>query len=854
MQEHGWKYKNGPEPFAQVYVPPDGSVRVGSKIGVDFFQADDLLWKKAEELDMIDAGSESQFASDEVETIAITSKQIGETVKLTSSIERSPPAKGTKSPQKTTTRASNNVPVVEEVASDDDEKHALDNTKLCGSLGIMTERSLSQCSSLIKDFLQLGNSGHFMRNLFGPLWKCIADTQGSDVKDIGWSYCKSRGAGALGREYWFCPPKSKGSKGTYGKDYFTTEEALVAHILRELKGYNGFTTGIGNNRQVVADLEIKLSRAIEQHMSYDEVKDTSVSDSRRSHGRAVTNKEPSESDAKSSSPTPKHKRQIYGASPIKIKISSPTPKRKRQKSDTPITTTTTTASISTLKSSNKSPLNSAKKSRKGATSPEKTVTFSQNTMKGAAMLLGLHKASSDGAPVQSPRTPNGYDNVATKRGVKELLKFRARGTKKRKPEDKPEDESPRKREKLSPGAMCHLTQAPEDSESISFQSPQTRRGKHVDNKHLPLHKLFFFGSGVGDNVKKTVDRLGGTFLNDVNRDFLQKNKVEKKVFFLSDVKNRRTPKYVLACALGVPMLNADWLFALEAEYIEHKKKNVGREPSAFDSSMYSRYRLPLGLSNESGLFVLQRARHAKNWSRPTADDSGRLLFDGVSIAVALENIELEKKFVDIIQAAGAKVVNANDIETKDTKLDIVLVDPLTMPPHVTAIPSKVGKILNKVSSYQPNAAVVDLSWVTQCIVQRTRVPIIDGERYKIDMSKSKSPNKDAVVEVYSIKVKQFNGLTRYEVGDSVNFGKRGADLSHGRITSIKHRRKTRTNTVELKVLELHNECELMDGGRGVYSVTIDESQLQGHIVILGGKDFGEVAWSKATNVFMQKKA
>jgi len=263
-------------------------------------------------------------------------------------------------------------------------------------------------------------------------------------------------------------------------------------------------------------------------------------------------------------------------------------------------------------------------------------------------------------------------------------------------------------------------------------------------------------------------------------------------------------------------------------------------------------RLPLGLSSASGIFVLQRARNAKLWSRPT-NESGGLLFEGINIVIALENPEHEKKWSDIIQAVGATIVNASVIDRKDIKLDIVLVDSVNMPPHVTAIPSRVGKTLNRVRSYQPNAVVVDLSWATQCIVQRTLLETDDDRRYRVDMSKGNSPNKRKNQLISSIKVKQYNGLTRYEVGDSIQFSKRGGEPSQGRIISITHNKATKKNNVEIKVMERHNGCELMDGGKGVSTVTVEESELEAHIVILGGKDFDDVAWSEQSNVFLQKK-
>lgn len=235
------------------------------------------------------------------------------------------------------------------------------------------------------------------------------------------------------------------------------------------------------------------------------------------------------------------------------------------------------------------------------------------------------------------------------------------------------------------------------------------------------------------------------------------------------------------------------------------------------------------------------------------NENGGPLFEGFSIVMALEKSDHENKWIDIMQAVGATVVHGSNIDRKDIKVDIILVDSVNMPPHVTAQPPRVGKILNKVASYQPNAIVVDLSWATQCIVQRTLLQTDDDRRYRVDLSKGNSPNKGRIQDIYSIKVKQFNGLTRYEVGDSIQFAKRGGEPSQGRIVSITHNRLTKKNSVEVKVMEKHNECELMDGGKGVYTVKIEESELEGHVVILSGKDFDDVAWSKDSNVFLQKK-
>lgn len=55
--------------------------------------------------------------------------------------------------------------------------------------------------------------------------------------------------------------------------------------------------------------------------------------------------------------------------------------------------------------------------------------------------------------------------------------------------------------------------------------------------------------------------------------------------------------------------------------------------------------LPLGLSIENGLFVLQRARHAKKWCRPGCEINGHPVFYGLKIALALDKVDFEKKWL-----------------------------------------------------------------------------------------------------------------------------------------------------------------------------------------------------------------
>eukprot|EP00557_Chaetoceros_sp_GSL56_P002243 CAMPEP_0176502384 /NCGR_PEP_ID=MMETSP0200_2-20121128/14720_1 /TAXON_ID=947934 /ORGANISM="Chaetoceros sp., Strain GSL56" /LENGTH=1764 /DNA_ID=CAMNT_0017901443 /DNA_START=340 /DNA_END=5631 /DNA_ORIENTATION=- len=753
LKKHGWSYRNAPMPLAgQVYVPPGGSVKMGAVAGVDFFEANHLLWEKAEELGIIDGDSQDE----EIERVIV---------------KNSTPI--SKSREKDLLPGTSNQQATE-----------FNNTELVGKDGSLTEMSVYYCASVIKDFLQLGSEGHFMRNLFTPMWTCISDDQGSTDKELAWRYCKSKGAGNLGRDYWFCPPNSKGSKGVFGIDYFTTEEAVVCQIVREIKkhGVNPCTD------EEIDGLEIKLSRAIEQHIPFDEIKNSA-----------------------SSAHTKRPHRRTTSTEPIRSLISV---------------------------SSSKGAKNSLIQQSLSNNTPSKSTDKIQNVAVSKAVTFSLTAAYAVDSKIEiSPK----YDNMATASGIKKLIHLRKQSQIKCKLKDH-EIEGPRKRLKLSPSAICHLTQNPDDEHSVEPVFNPPRWIKRSLSKDLPLCGLLFFGSGVDERVRYLWVLL--LLTSDKKNNFLLTLSSLRLCPDMSaiNVNRRRTHKYILACALGVPMLNFEWLFELEEKFNEYKGDRQTL-PSAFDSHLFSKYRLPSGLSSATGLFPLQKARHAKYWNRP-GSENGSLLFEGMNIMIALEDYESEKKWTDIIQSIGATVVSHNDIGKKGIKLDTIIVDSVNMPPHVTAVPLRVGKVLSKAASYQPNAVIVDLSWANQCIVQRKILQTDDDRRYRVDMSKGKSPYREQVVDVYSIKVNQFNGLTRYEVGDTVNFARNGDELSQGRITAIKFNTKTRTNTVEVKVLERNNVCELMDGGKGICSVTIDEKALQGHIVILAGKDYCEVANTK----------
>jgi len=118
--------------------------------------------------------------------------------------------------------------------------------------------------------------------------------------------------------------------------------------------------------------------------------------------------------------------------------------------------------------------------------------------------------------------------------------------------------------------------------------------------------------------------------------------------------------------------------------------------------------------------------------------------------------------VSILELAGATVFQGSDIDRKRDEIDLVLADSLSLPPHVTAVAPKISKILNKITmTVKKETPIIDLSWATQCIVRKTQVPI--SKTYKLEIETSLSSTKEKMLNIYSTKVQQFSGLTRYEV-------------------------------------------------------------------------------------------
>ena len=159
--------------------------------------------------------------------------------------------------------------------------------------------------------------------------------------------------------------------------------------------------------------------------------------------------------------------------------------------------------------------------------------------------------------------------------------------------------------------------------------------------------------------------------------------------------------------------------------------------------------------------------------------------------------------MDIVKATGANAFGSSDsaLRRNECNINFVLVDSLSLPPHVTAIPARVSKTLRKVSACNHGKSdpdIVDLSWLTQCIVRKSFIDISSDKRYKVLLGNDEKEEK-RMKDLFSIKVEQGNCKSRYEVGDSIRFGKWDSSPTYGRIIGIEHDKSSQKNTVEVKV-------------------------------------------------------
>merc|ERR1712151_1126209 len=111
------------------------------------------------------------------------------------------------------------------------------------------------------------------------------------------------------------------------------------------------------------------------------------------------------------------------------------------------------------------------------------------------------------------------------------------------------------------------------------------------SQDLPFDGFSFFTSGIGDTERSLINYLGGKVITEVDGKAFISDNVCGQLFFVSKSENYRKHKYLLAAALGVPMLHVSWLSAMKSlydTYKSNKEKNIDVKlvnPSVFNSSL-----------------------------------------------------------------------------------------------------------------------------------------------------------------------------------------------------------------------------------------------------------------------------
>lgn len=786
--------------------------------------------------------------------------------------------------------------------NDDDVIASLDDTSLCGDARILTPRSVYLCAKLIRKFAKLsGGDSSFMNLLWKPMWDMLKDGQGGkDKGDLKWGWARSKGQLAQ-RSYWYVAPQSKGSEGKQGVDYFETEEAVVLKVLQEIQQVD--PSLLEASVEKVQAFEVVLRRAAENSVAYSESRNNPDIGAGRRNRRKTHEASPFVYSAREKKTKP---------SPAKAKSKAKTTKKGANK---PKKNANAAASPNPKPTS---PLKMSPSPRKA-----KSVAFSeppplsQNTMEGIETLLmmnasgaasntdstsGKAAAVANDSRAANPSIPD-YEDIVTPKGIEALRAARLRSLQDVTPSPKKRSASPasaakssttssgRKRQKTRspqkeeapssidtrlsqvPYQLCdsldEMSQSQSDASSSFARRKSTKRGDN--GKVLPFNGLSFIGSGLDTKHADIIKALGGEYLSDVST--LDDTTIYGSLFFVSNVQQRRKLKYILSSALGVPMLHYSWLKAIQNKYeaIENSDEDDDSKADAikqlpYNSDLFKAMRLPVGLSIKTGLYHLQKARHAKRWCRP-GQENGKLIFKGLKLAVALENSKFETQWEAVLRAAGATVVKSSTLKSgKKCHLDALLVDRNSLPPHTTAVPSNISRCMNFVKSGNAKTSdgiakipIIDLSWALQCIVERERLAWDTDERYILYTDASSfNGNGDAM---YEMKVKIDEIPVRFECGDIVEFGRTKSTERIGRIINIEGSKRTcATRSLEIQLLDRNGNFELVDGGEDATRVRINENELRRHITLLGAKDFKDIkkdgylpSSEKETHIFLQKK-
>jgi hypothetical protein len=566
-----------------VYVPPHGSTKKGAQESVDFYTTEGEVIKAAHlfgHLPDTSGSFNNDFVAHEEESCSTNEPECSFFENLqVSNIEYN----------------GNSDELMESQSSEDDNEEKIEGTNDCLLNGsFFTTKSLQKCARCMKKFCtQLDcDMKHFRSQLWKPIWK-ILNSQGNLDEKLRWTYKRSTGL-LVPRTWIYGTPNSRGSRlGKLGIDYFITEESVITCILGEI---------------------MKIDPSPLDKASLSKISELFPP---TNHDEDIDNSATTRSLRKS-------KRQ-----PENVGKGDKSVKQARVEKN--VTVCVEAEKITTY----------------GADS----ICLSQSAVSGVQMLLEMSKTKEgesafvgkgsstpqvmnidveDNRPLDAKQNGAPNPDVGTDNGPLNLAAFRKDKFYNR------EDVLPAFPAQMnsSGNTVCklpighlHISQSP----SVSLNS-RNEIVKHRKQSDL-LNGFSFLLSGCS-HVSEQVARMGGNVVEAVADISLKRTEVGSKLFFLSEPSCRRRTKYLLAVALGLPMLHYHCLNDLEH----------GKFLSLFDNELYKIWRLPTGLSIFSGVFVLQRARHACVWAPPGLED-GQVIFQGMTLILALEEENLMKDWL-----------------------------------------------------------------------------------------------------------------------------------------------------------------------------------------------------------------
>jgi len=267
LQEKGWVYRTGPEPFNKVYVPKDGATHPGTQLGIHFFHSDQVIQAAVKRGDLSPSHG---FANPKASELA-TNETNSETEK----------------------DGSTGNGVISSVSPFDSPETRLKSQ-------ILTLETAELCINLAVSFARnnIDETVSFRGLFFDPLWQRLK-TQGSDIglSEMNWRYEKNPDTLSTRNWCFVTPCSNAGVKGKQGEDYFVSEEQLVLRVMSEVVSLQdkpvALSRLISDNEDCISTIFPILSRAVDENLEFHEARDGKSASIRSSRVRSPTQREES---------------------------------------------------------------------------------------------------------------------------------------------------------------------------------------------------------------------------------------------------------------------------------------------------------------------------------------------------------------------------------------------------------------------------------------------------------------------------------------------------------------------------------------------------------------------------------